>query len=473
MSLAVLSVASEAAPFVKTGGLADVAGALPKALAAEGVEMRTLLPRYPALAPLGGEAVAALDLPGGRARLLAAEAEGLALLLLDAPHLYERPGGPYLDGAGRDWGDNALRFGALAKAAALIGAGAVPGWLPSVVHAHDWQAGLAPTFLRALGGPPSVLTIHNIAFRGRFGPDVIGPLGLPPERFTREGYEFWGDVSFLKAGLIDAVKVTTVSPSYARELTEPGFGEGLDGVICARLPDLSGVLNGIDEGAWNPETDPALPARYTAAAPAGKAACKAALEAEFGLEPGPGPLFAVISRLTGQKGFDLLLSAFPAALARGARLALIGTGEPWLEQAFGDFAARNPGRVSVRIAFDEALSHRMQAGADALIVPSRFEPCGLTQLCALRYGTLPVVARTGGLADTVVDLNHAALATGAGTGFQFTPGSAPSLSAALDRAMDLFADRAAWRAARRRAMRQPVGWGPSARAYAALYRSLA
>lgn len=469
----VLSVASEVAPFVKTGGLADVAGALPKALAAEGVEMRTLTPRYPALAALGGAPVAALDLPGGPARVLLAEAAGLRLYLLDAPGLFDRPGGPYLDPEGRDWGDNALRFGALSRAAALLGAGADPDWPADVVHAHDWQAGLTPTYLRALGGPRAVMTIHNVAFQGRFGRDVIGPLGLPPERFTTDGYEFWGDVSFLKAGLADAAKITTVSPTYASELLTPGFGHGLDGLLRARAADLSGIVNGIDEEAWNPETDPALPARYSARAPGGKAACRAALEAEFGLEPGAGPILAVISRLTEQKGFDLLLAALPAILARGARLALIGTGEKRIEHAFRDLAAAHPGRVSVRIAFDETLSHRMQAGADALVVPSRFEPCGLTQLCALRYGTLPVVARTGGLADTVTDLNLAALSMEAGTGFQFTPGSAAALEAALLRCLALHAEPPRWRAAMRRAMRQPVGWGPSAKAYAELYAGLA
>lgn len=468
----VLSVASEVAPFLKTGGLADVAGALPKALAAEGVEMRTLMPLYPALGPLGGETVASLDTPGGPAKLRRAQAEGLDLYLLDAPGLYDRPGGPYLGPDGRDWPDNALRFGALAHAAAQLATGADPAWAADVAHAHDWQAGLTPTYLRPLGGPPTVLTIHNIAFQGRFGREVIGPLGLPAERFTRDGYEFWGDVSFLKAGLVDAAKITTVSPTYARELTEPAFGHGLDGVIAARAADVAGVLNGIDEAVWSPETDPALAARYSARAPKGKAVCKAALEAEFGLEPDAGPLFGVISRLTGQKGFDLLLEALPPILARGARLALIGTGEPALEAAFRALADRHPGRVAVRIAFDEALSHRIQAGADALIVPSRFEPCGLTQLAALRYGTLPVVARTGGLADTVADLNAAALSMKAGTGFQATPGSAPALRAALDRCLDLYQDRRAWAAARGRAMRQPVGWAESARAYAALYAAL-
>lgn len=469
----VLSVASEVHPLVKTGGLADVAGALPKALAAEGVEMRTILPRYPVLGGIEGREVAALDGPGGPARLLAAEAAGLSLYLLDAPQLYDRPGGPYQRPDGADHADNHLRFGALAHAAARIGAGADPGWRPAVLHGHDWQAGLAPLYARAAGGPPAVMTIHNVAFQGRFGRDAIGPLGLPPERFTPGGYEFWGDVSFLKAGLAEAAKLTTVSPTYAEELLTPEFGEGLDGLLRARAADFSGVLNGIDDEAWNPETDPALAARYSAKAPAGKAVCKAALEAETGLEAAGGPLFAVISRLTGQKGLDLLLAALPAALARGARLALLGSGEPRFEAAFRELAARRPGRVAARIGYDEGFAHRMQAGADALLVPSRFEPCGLTQLCALRYGTLPVVARTGGLADTVIDLNPAARAAGAGTGFLHAPGSAAALAAALGRAIDLFADRRAWAAAMRRAMRQPVGWGPSAAAYARLYRSLA
>lgn len=470
----VLAVASEAAPFIKTGGLADVVGALPKALGAEGVAARTLLPLYPALRPLGGDEIARLpDLPGGGGRVLFKRHEGIELYLLDAPQLFDRPGNPYLGPDGKDWPDNHLRFGALSRAGAALATGADPDWRPDILHAHDWQAGLAPTHLRTLRAPTkTVMTIHNIAFQGLFPAETIAPLGLPPERFTREGYEFWGHVGFLKAGLMDADRITTVSPTYARELAEPAFGHGLEGVIAARRADLSGVLNGIDEDVWNPAEDASITAAFSARALAGKARNKTALAAEFGLEPGHGPLFVVISRLTGQKGFDLLLPAIEGLMARGARLAVIGTGEPALEQAFIDIAARHAGRAAVRIAFDEPLSHRMQAGADAIIVPSRFEPCGLTQLCALRYGALPVVARTGGLADTVVDLNFAALSTGAGTGFQFTPGSAPALEAALHRCLDLYEDPAAWAGAVRRAMRQPVGWSASARAYADLYRAL-
>ncbi|MEX2520754.1 MAG: glycogen synthase GlgA [Paracoccaceae bacterium] len=469
-----LAVASEAAPFIKTGGLADVVGALPKALAAEGVAARTLLPLYPALRPLGGEEIARLpDLPGGGGRVLFTRQEGIDLYLLDAPQLFNRPGNPYLGQDGADWPDNHLRFAALSRAGAALATGADPGWRPNILHAHDWQAGLAPTYLRAMGATTrTVITIHNIAFQGLFPADTVAPLGLSLARFTRDAFEFWGHVGFLKAGLIDADRITTVSPTYARELAEPAFGHGLEGVIAARRADLVGVLNGIDEDVWNPATDPAIAAPFSVRAPSGKARNKTTLAAEFRLEPGAGPLFVVISRLTGQKGFDLLLPAVEGMMARGARLAVIGTGEPALEQAFRSLAARYPGRVAVRIDFDEPLSHRMQAGADAIIVPSRFEPCGLTQLCALRYGTLPVVARTGGLADTVVDLNAAALATGAGTGFHCTPGSAPALEAALHRCLDLYEDRGAWTGAVRRAMRQPVGWSASAHAYAELFKAL-
>jgi len=463
-----------------------VVGALPAALASEGVAVRTLLPGYPGVIDRAGpaEPVAEIaDLFGGPARVLAAGAAGLDLLVLDAPHLYARPGGPYADAQGADWPDNPRRFAALSWAAAEIGRGLLPDWRPAVVHAHDWQAGLVPAYLRygphqdtghdTGPRPGTVFTVHNLAFQGWAPAALLGALRLPPEAFDIEGVEFFGGIGTLKAGLRLADRITTVSPTYAREIATPAEGMALDGLLRARAGVLHGILNGIDEAAWNPAADPHLPAPFDARHPEGREASRAALAARMGLAEDPGALtLGVVSRLTGQKGMDLLLAALPALLGHGMRLAVLGAGEPELERAFRAAAETNPGRVAVRIGYDEGLAHLIQGGCDALLVPSRFEPCGLTQLCALRYGALPVVARVGGLADTVIDANEAALASGVATGLQFAPPTAPALEAALARLAALWEDRAAWRAIQANALRAPVGWSRSASRYAALYREV-
>lgn len=468
----VLAVASECAPLVKTGGLADVAGALPKALAAEGVRVRTLLPGYPAVraaAREGTEAAAFPDLFGGPARLVAAGAAGLDLLVLDAPHLFDRPGNPYLGPDRKDWPDNAFRYAALAHAALAVATGS-GGWQPDLVHAHDWQAGLAPALLRHAGSRvPSVLTIHNIAFQGLFPAGLLAPLGLPAADFTPEGLEYYGQIGFLKAGLVHADRLTTVSPTYARELAWPEFGMGLEGVIARRRAGMRGILNGADTHVWDPATDPHLAAPFSAGRMRGKAENRAAILARFRLEDRGGPLFVMVSRLTAQKGVDLLVETLPRLAARGAALAVLGSGDAPLEAALA--AAAGPA-VGIVIGYDEPLAHLLIGGGDVILVPSRFEPCGLTQLYGLRYGTLPLVARTGGLADTVIDANEAALARGVATGFVCAPGSAAALGDAIDRAADLWADRRAWAAVQRRAMTHPVGWEASAAAYAALFREL-
>jgi len=469
----VLSVASECAPLVKTGGLADVVGALPAAMAAQGCGMRTLLPGYPPVlagVELGEVVLAEDDLFGGRGEVVAAHAAGLDLLILRAPHLYDRPGSIYLNAAGQDWSDNAERFAALSWMAARIAREGAGAWVPQVLHCHDWQAGLAPAYLRALGLSEvrSVLTIHNVAFHGLAPAAKRDWLRLPDWMFTPDGIEFYGQISALKAGLVYADRLTTVSPTYARELLTPEFGMGLDGVLRARAADLYGILNGIDDMAWNPATDPAI-APYDA--PSGKAANKARLLAEFGLPGGDGPLAVVISRLSAQKGLDLLIDALPGFLARGGRLAMLGSGDPGLEQAFRSLAEYQTG-VSVHIGYDEAQSHRMIAGADAILVPSRFEPCGLTQLYGLRYGTLPVVALTGGLADTVISANDAALRAGVATGIQFAPVTATALAGALDLLCDLFGQPDQWARMQTNAMAHPVGWDTSAAQYAALYEAI-
>ncbi|MGB5558898.1 MAG: glycogen synthase GlgA [Paracoccaceae bacterium] len=474
----VLFIASECAPFVKTGGLADVIGAVPKTLAGLGVSVRVMLPAYPAVEPIvkSGKTILKIkDLHGGAARLVSASADALDLLLLDAPHLYDRPGNIYVDKDGKDWPDNHLRYGALSQIAAQIAVDGADGWIPDLVHVHDWQAGLVPAYLRQIAGPvpPCILTIHNIAFQGLFAPSLCKGLGLASRLFSPDGMEFFGQLGFLKAGIAFSDKITTVSPTYARELLLPEFGMGLEGILRARRGDLSGILNGIDLEVWNPATDPYLAATYSARTLKRKKINRAKIEARFGLYANPkAPLFCIVSRLTEQKGLDLLLEILPDLVGRGARLAVLGSGDKKFEKELVSAARRHSGSVGTIIGYDEALSHQMQGGSDAILIPSRFEPCGLTQLYGLRYGTLPVVARTGGLADTVIDANEAAVVVGCATGVQFAPTTAASLDQAIGRTCDLFRQPEIWATMVRNAMRHPVGWETSARSYLDLYESL-
>ncbi|MCD0423461.1 MAG: glycogen synthase GlgA [Rhodopseudomonas sp.] len=477
-SITALSIASEIFPLIKTGGLADVAGALPAALQANDVAVTTLIPGYPAV--LGGiEAPQPVygfdDLFGGTARVLSARCDDLDLLVLDAPHLYARPGNPYVGVDGKDWPDNAMRFAALAKVGAAIGQGLLPTYAPDVLHAHDWQAGLVPAYLKYSGrpGPKTIFTIHNLAYQGQFPADLLGKLGLPQRAFAMDGVEYYGTIGYLKAGLQLSDRITTVSPSYAMEIQGPEAGMGLDGLLRLRGTKLSGILNGIDTDVWNPANDALIAATYDIESIGARARNKQAVQARFGLSHDTGGvLYGVISRLSWQKGLDLLLEALPALVGSGDQLALLGAGDAPLEAAFSDAARKYPGQVGVVIGYDEALAHQVQAGADALLVPSRFEPCGLTQLCALRYGAVPVVARVGGLADTVVDANEMATATGVATGVQFTPVTAQALIKALAKTHALFADHAAWRNLQINGMTTDVSWKNPAQHYAKLYRDL-
>jgi len=474
----VLAVASEIAPLVKTGGLADVVGALPAALATLEVDVTTLVPGYPTLLAKidEGESVHDFDeLFGGPARLIACRAADLSLLVLDAPHLYAREGGPYAGPDGHDYADNAFRFAALAKAAQRVAQGLLPGYAPDILHAHDWQAALAPAYLHYSGKPRpgTVVTIHNIAFQGKFPKTLLTALDLPSHAFSMDGVEYYGDIGFLKAGLQFADRITTVSPSYALEIETAEFGMGLEGLLRARADVVSGILNGVDEETWDPATDRRIVAPYDHRDPSLRAVNKAALQERLGLAAESDAfLVGVVSRLSWQKGLDLLLEVLPGLVAQGGQLALLGAGDRDLEQGFVAAAQAHPGAVGVQLGYDEDLSHQIQAGCDAFLVPSRFEPCGLTQLYALRYGAVPIVSRVGGLKDSIVDANEMAVAAGVATGVQFSPATAPALEAALTRARALFADEPAWRRMQTNGMTTDVSWRRPARHYAELYRSL-
>jgi starch synthase len=474
----VLFATSELAPWVKTGGLGDVAGALPAALRALGVDVRVLVPAYPALLKDFPDAreIARPHWLGGLlptpALKQALAPDGTPLLLLDCLQYYDRPGNPYLGPEGRDWPDNHLRFGLLSRVAAWIGSAASTlDWRPDIVHCHDWQTGLAPAYLNYQPGrqAKSLFTLHNLAFQGIFGRTALSELGLPESAWNISGVEYHGYLSFLKAALQHADAITTVSPSYAREIQTDHEGMGMGGLLRYRGEQLSGVLNGIDTGIWNPAADPHLEHAYSAKRLDGKAANKAGLQQQLGLEQRADlPLFAVVSRLTEQKGVDLLLEVAPQLLALPAQLAILGSGSRAMEQAWTALAQEHKGRCAVTIGFDETLAHRIEAGADVFVMPSRFEPCGLNQMYSLRYGTPPVVRATGGLADTVIDADDEKH----GNGFVFGPATADALLEALQRAATAWAEPEHWRRLQKRGMARDSSWKESARHYVGLYQRL-
>jgi len=471
----VLFVTSEAHPLVKTGGLADVAGALPVALSRLGVDTRVLMPAYAGTlsrVELTGPAQNLGEvLPNVHARLVPARdsSSGLSLLLVDCPGLFDRSGGPYLNEHGQDWPDNFLRFGLLGRVGAMVAAqGALPEWSPDIVHASDWQAGLTPAYLWAWGveRPRTVFTVHNLHYQGIFGHEILPLVDLPGAMFSMDGLEFYGHVSYLKAGLYYSQFLTTVSPTYAREIQTEMGGEGLHGLLSDRAARLQGILNGVDQDEWNPATDPHIAAPFSIDDLSGKARCKAALQREMGLAERPdAPLFGVVSRFVEQKGIDLALSVISTILDNGGQIAILGSGDPGLEWHVRGAAGARPDSVAARIGYDEGLSHRIQAGCDALLVPSRFEPCGLTQMYAMRYGTLPVVRRTGGLADTVIDVAEAE----AGTGIAFDHADPGDVIHAVWRTVDLYRRQEAWTAVMRHAMSEDHGWERVARDYISLY----
>ncbi|MBI5329789.1 MAG: glycogen synthase GlgA [Betaproteobacteria bacterium] len=465
-----LFVTSEAVPLIKTGGLADVSGALPGALREIGIDCRMLLPGYPQVLAAVTDLTPVAELTGlprgFTAQLLQGTSpkSGTPLYVLDAPAAYQRPGGPYQDLHGQDHPDNAWRFALLSKAAAILASPASPlEWRPEVLHCNDWQSGLAPAYLNFMGAAvPSLMTVHNLAYQGIFPPDMLHDLDLPAWCFDVEGVEYYGNLSFLKAGLFYADRLTTVSPSYAQEIQHEPLGMGMQGLLATRKDRLTGILNGIDAAEWNPSSDLFLNAEYSQRAPSGKKKCKRALQKEMGLtEKADAPLFGLIARMTHQKGLDLVLSVADGLIARGAQLVMLGTGDKAIEHAVRDMALRYPGQAACFIGYDEALSHRIEAGSDLFLMPSRFEPCGLNQMYSLRYGAVPIVHATGGLRDTVRE---------GVTGFVFAEPTAHSLWLAVERALTRYADATAWKAMMRAGMAEDFSWEHSAKGYAALYR---
>jgi starch synthase len=463
----VLFAAPECAPLTKTGGLGDVAGALPAALRSLGVEVRVLLPRYENLSRNEKE-IARTTLLGRKVRILESRLpSGVPLYLLDCPELYVRNGGPYQTDEGEDWPDNFLRFGVLSRAAALLGGAASPfSWRPDVVHCNDWPTALAPLYLeREADAAASLLTVHNLAFQGLFEPAVLAGLELRPSDFSLHRLEFYGRLSFLKGGLACADAVTTVSPTYAAEIQTEAQGCGLDGLLRERRADLSGILNGIDTAIWDPAGDPLIAANYDASALDAKRANKAALQRRMELrEDADVPLLGMVGRLTHQKGIDLVLAAAEDLAGLPAQLVILGKGERAHEHALAALAARHPGEVAVAAGFNEELAHLIEAGADLFLMPSRFEPCGLNQMYSQRYGTPPVAHATGGLADTIADGE---------TGFLFDRPERGALIEAVRRALAVRREPRRWRAVQRAGMARDFSWAEPARRYADLYLRLA
>jgi starch synthase len=476
--LRILLISSEVEPFAKTGGLADVAGALPKALAGLGHDVRVLMPKYRgverhagSLTPLVSSVrVPIADRIAEGAWLEGRMGRGIPIYFLAQDQYYDRDG-LYGTPEGDYW-DNCERFIFFCRAA-VEGLKHL-GWIPHVIHANDWQTGLMPVYLEtlyrddpALAKTATLFTVHNLAYQGVFWHYDMPMTGLGWDLFTPAGIEYYGKLNFLKGGLVFGDLLTTVSRTYAREIQTPEFGCGLEGVLQGRSPALHGVVNGIDYEVWNPVSDPAIPKGYTADDLKGKRACKAALQEELGLAQEPAPLVGMVTRLVEQKGLTLVLDALPGLLAEGVQLALLGTGEPALEQAFGAAAAKHAGRVAVRLGYDAGLARRIYAGADCFLMPSRYEPCGLGQLISLRYGTIPLVRWTGGLADTVKEFDPAKQA---GTGFGFAPFTHEALLECARRALAVFRQPRLWQRLMRNAMAEDFSWEASAREYVSLYR---
>ena len=476
----VLFATSEAHPLAKTGGLADVSGSLPAALREIGVDARVLMPGYPAaLEKVENLArVFRIKLPEhGETALLRGTFpdSGVPVYLIEHAGYYAREG-YYQDKTGHDWPDNAMRFGLLSQFAAWLAGPKTPlDFRPDVLHCNDWQTGLGPAYLHFehKQATPTVFTVHNLAYQGIFPHDVLKKLGLPPESFSIDGMEYYGKLSFLKAGLFYASHITTVSPTYADEIQTEAFGMGMQGLLAARSKELTGILNGIDMREWNPASDPHLYATYSADNLAGKAVNKLSLQGELGLQCDPkAPLLGMVSRLTQQKGSDVVIEAVPQLLKLGAQFAVLGGGDARLENAWRKLAAAHPGKIAVKIGYNEGLGHRIEAGADIFLMPSRFEPCGLNQMYSQRYGTPPVVHKVGGLADTVTHASLENLANGKATGFVLDHLDRHALVEILRRAMILYRHKLAWQKLMRSGMTRDFGWAKSAHQYLGVYKKI-
>lgn len=485
MPMKVLFISSEVFPLIKTGGLADVSGSLPTALQGLGVDIRILMPGYPsALKQLNDlQLIATINhLPHiDHAELLLGTIEDtqVKVIVIKSASLYERDGGPYADANGLEWQDNPIRFGVLSKVAAILSSDNSPihDWRPNIVHCNDWQTGLAPAYMKLTehSKAKSIISLHNMAFQGCYPPQWVETLGLPSSGYSIEGYEYHGQLSFLKAGIFYADAISTVSPRYAKEIQTAAFGFGLEGLLTNRGDEIKGILNGIETGEWNPETDKHLIENYNSQNLAGKQRVKRDLQLRLGLNiDADAPLLGVVSRLTHQKGLDMLLPNLQKLVDQGCQFALLGGGEIGLESAFQNLATQNPGRVSVTIGYNEPLSHQIMAGCDLFIMPSRFEPCGLNQLYGLAYGTPPIVNATGGLADSVIDSNAAHLENKTANGFVMVEASADGLLACIVRALEMFQhDKKTWLQIQRTGMSQNLSWDKSAKEYFAMYQTLA
>ena len=475
--LRVLFASAEAYPLAKTGGLADVCAALPAALASLGADIRLILPGYPSALDMteGKQTVSSLP-GGGRLTRGTMPSSGLQVFLLDRPDLFCRTGGLYQDSDRRDWPDNHVRFAELCDAVvhvALHGDGS--GWRPDLVHANDWHTGLVPALL-ALGnsaGPPTIFTIHNMAYQGNFPLGVVGDIGLPASLLTTDGAEFYGQISFLKAGIRYADRLTTVSPTYAREILAPEYGAGLDGLLRSRANDLIGILNGVDYTVWDPAKDVNLAECYSVGRMEGKRVCKVAIQEELDLQRSDEvPLVSFVNRLTHQKMGDVMLRALPTMLSQGIQLVVHGEGEKELEEAFLTASRNGSSRLAVSIGYQEPLAHRLNAAADISLTPSRFEPCGLTTMYAMRYGAPPVTRLVGGVTDTVVDVTSARADEEGATGFTFAGATADELTECVQRACAGFGDKTSWRQIQRNAMDRDFSWGRSAKRYLAVYHDV-
>lgn len=484
----ILFVTSEAYPLIKTGGLADVSGSLPSALRKLGADVRILIPAYPAVLEKLSN-LHHLTMLHGLPEIESVELllgnmpdTGVPVIAINSPVLYQRSGGPYINEQGQDWPDNPLRFGILSKIAAILSTSDSPlhNWVPDIVHCNDWQSGLAPAYMHYIRAnrteihhAKSIISIHNLAFQGCYDSGWVSKLGLPHSSYTMHGLEYYGRMSFLKAGIYYADSLCTVSPTYAHEIQTEEFGFGMQGLLASRSHEIQGILNGIDTDEWNPASDQHISPNYNVKSLKNKAEVKQDLQAKLGLLANPdAPLLGVVSRLTYQKGLDMLLEVAEPFLQKGCQIALLGSGESALEKGFTALSARFPQQVSTNIGYNEPLSHQIMAGADIFIMPSRFEPCGLNQMYGLRYGTPSVVANTGGLADSISNTNEDTIANKTATGFVMEETSPPALSTSIRRALDYYSQPVLWKKIQQNCMRQDVSWGTSANAYMALYQSI-